>query len=267
MPVLCLFDRMLTNTIFMIASSDIPVHTHFKQNKHGRDLFVGDIHGNFSLLIHALKHLHFDKYKDRLFSVGDLTDRGEDSLHCLNLAKEKWFFPVLGNHECFILERYDTDSYTRNTWMRNGGEWWLSLNHAEQEAARETITSHYSLTLTVKVGDLRIGVVHAECPFARWPPEAPIDKESLKTMLWGRDDILRSTGTHINNVDFVISGHTPLDSPKIKRNKIFIDTGCGYSANNFIPDPRLSLCEFHPGSIDIHSINMHDEKRIQFEII
>lgn len=93
MPVLCLFDRMLTNTIFMIASSDIPVHTHFKQNKHGRDLFVGDIHGNFSLLIHALKHLHFDKYKDRLFSVGDLTDRGEDSLHCLNLAKENGSFP------------------------------------------------------------------------------------------------------------------------------------------------------------------------------
>lgn len=252
----------------MSSSSDIPLHTHFNRNTCGRDLFVGDIHGNLTLLTHALKTLHFDKYQDRVFSVGDLTDRGADSLHCLNLAREKWFFPVLGNHECFIIDRYDEDPYTKSMWMMNGGEWWLSLSHAEHESARETIASFYSLTLTVEVGDLRIGVLHAEYPFTRWPPETIlVDQESRKTMLWGRDDILRSTGGHIDNVDFVVSGHTPLDNPKIKRNKLFIDTGAGYSANNFIPDPRISLCEFHPGMIEVHSLNMQDHTRTQFKVI
>lgn len=252
----------------MRTPSDIPLHTHFSRNERGRDLFVGDIHGDFPLLIHALKSLHFDKYRDRVFSVGDLTDRGVDSLHCLNLAREKWFFPVLGNHESFILERYDEKPHSKATWMMNGGEWWLSLNHAEREAARETIVSFYSLTLTVEVGDLLIGVLHAEYPFDHWPPDAAyLDNESRKTMLWGRDDILRSTGKHIDNVDFIVSGHTPLNIPKMKKNKLFIDTGSGYSANNFIPDPRISLCEFHPGTIQVHSINMQDEKRVQFDVI
>lgn len=252
----------------MTTPSDIPLHTHFSQNKQGKDWFVGDIHGDFPLLIHALKSLHFDKYRDRVFSVGDLTDRGVDSFHCLNLAKEKWFFPVLGNHECFILERYDENPNTKATWMMNGGEWWLSLNHAEREAARETIASFYSLTISVEVDDLLIGVLHAEYPFKHWPPDpALIDKESRKTMLWGRDDILRGTGKHIAGVDVVVSGHTPLNTPKMKRNKLFIDTGAGYSANNFIPEPRISLCEFRAGTIEVHSFSMQDAKHLQFEII
>nr|WP_321461084.1 metallophosphoesterase [uncultured Vibrio sp.] len=252
----------------MSTPSDLPLHRYFARNIQGRDLFVGDIHGNFELLIHALKVLHFDKYRDRVFSVGDLTDRGDSSWQCLNLAREKWFFPVLGNHDSFILERYDQDPYRKSTWVMNGGEWWQSLTPSEHEAARETVLKFYSLTLSVEVNALLIGVLHAEYPFAQWPPdENSVDKESIKTMLWGRDDILRSTGKHISNVDFVVSGHTPLNSPKIKKNKLFIDTGAGYSANNFIPDPRITLCEFHPGSIEIHSINMHDEKRLEFEVI
>lgn len=252
----------------MSSPSDLPLHTRFSRNTLGKDLFVGDIHGNFELFIHALKALHFDKYRDRVFSVGDLTDRGDDSLRCLNLAREKWFFPVLGNHDSFILERFDQDPYRKSMWMMNGGEWWLSLTQAEKEAARETVASCFSLTLSVEVNHWRIGVLHAEYPFTLWPPdEKSVDKDSIKTMLWGRDDILRSTGKHIDNVDFVVSGHTPLNSPKMKKNKLFIDTGAGYSANNFIPDPRITLCEFHPGSIEMHSINMHDEKRLAFEVI
>ena len=41
----------------------------------------------------------FDKTKDRMFSVGDLPDRGIDSYGTLQLLNESWFYPVLGNHE------------------------------------------------------------------------------------------------------------------------------------------------------------------------
>ncbi|PJC86666.1 metallophosphoesterase [Vibrio sp. HA2012] len=245
----------------MTILSDIPVHKIFPCNSQGRDLFVGDIHGQYALLIHALKVLHFDKYHDRIFSVGDLTDRGIDSLRCLKLAREKWFFPVLGNHESFILEKYDNDIYKQNVWIMNGGEWWFSLSREEKALARNIVSSCYSLTLSVTVGKLVIGLIHASYPFSVWPPdERNTSDESLHEMLWGRDDILKNTGHHINHTDLVICGHTPLVTPQLKQNKLFIDTGAAYNSSKFIPDPRLTLCELQAETILIHSINMHDEK-------
>ena len=53
---------------------------HFACNETGRDMVVGDIHGNFSQLRRTLNMLHFSPDKgDRLFSVGDLVDRGPES--------------------------------------------------------------------------------------------------------------------------------------------------------------------------------------------
>lgn len=246
----------------------IPLHRYFPRNTQGRDLFVGDIHGNYPLFIHALKVLHFDKYHDRIFSAGDLTDRGVDSFRTLQLARERWFIPVLGNHESFIMERYDEDAYKQCLWVINGGEWWLSLSDEERDFARETVSSCYSLTLTVEVGELLVGLLHAEYPFCTWPvDEELVDDESQQKMLWGRDDILRGSSHHIGNVDMVVCGHTPLDGPKMKRNKLFIDTGAAYSASSFIPDPRITLCEFHSGIIITHSFNMHDEKRAEFTLL
>ncbi|WP_261986408.1 metallophosphoesterase, partial [Enterococcus faecium] len=51
---------------------------HFGPNSIGRDFAVGDIHGCFSRLNSALNTIEFDPSKDRLFSVGDLVDRGPE---------------------------------------------------------------------------------------------------------------------------------------------------------------------------------------------
>ena len=40
----------------------------------------------------ALLNVDFDFEVDRVFSVGDLIDRGPDSLKCLELVLNKWFF-------------------------------------------------------------------------------------------------------------------------------------------------------------------------------
>ena len=66
----------------------IPIHArihmpeilqHFARNTHGRDFVVGDIHGCFDLLQQALDEAAFNPDRDRLFSVGDLIDRGPQS--------------------------------------------------------------------------------------------------------------------------------------------------------------------------------------------
>lgn len=80
-------------------------------NLDGRDFVVGDLHGCFDELSKLLNYVKFDTSRDRLFSTGDLIDRGPKSLECLNLLNEKWFFAVLGNHEDLILNNISNPEY------------------------------------------------------------------------------------------------------------------------------------------------------------
>lgn len=77
-----------------------------KANVEGRDFIVGDIHGCYSEFKKLLDYVKFDPLRDRVFSTGDLLDRGPSPYECLNLLKKPWFYAVLGNHEDILLTRY-----------------------------------------------------------------------------------------------------------------------------------------------------------------
>src|SRR3546814_1255791 len=63
-------------------------HQLLPSNDIGRDFIVGDLHGCLDLLQAELTRIEFDRSKDRLFSVGDLVDRGPDSMGCLRRSEE-----------------------------------------------------------------------------------------------------------------------------------------------------------------------------------
>lgn len=83
------------------------VFKRFEINHNGRDLIVGDVHGYFSKLQQALDAVQFDPQKDRLFSVGDLIDRGPQSERVLQWLMQPWFHAVRGNHEQIAMEYLD----------------------------------------------------------------------------------------------------------------------------------------------------------------
>jgi serine/threonine protein phosphatase 1 len=66
---------------------------------YGQDFVVGDIHGQHDKLVNALALVGFNFIEDRLFSVGDLVDRGKGSKKVVDLLQESWFDAVKGNHE------------------------------------------------------------------------------------------------------------------------------------------------------------------------
>jgi len=80
---------------------------------------IGDIQGCYSELVKLLELISFDPAKDKLWLVGDLVNRGPDSLSVLRLIKslDQAAVTVLGNHDlhllavaegCAKLHRYDS---------------------------------------------------------------------------------------------------------------------------------------------------------------
>ena len=66
-------------------------------------MFVGDIQGCRPELERLLKKVRFDPDEDTLLPVGDLVNRGPDSLGTLRLLRELDARPVIGNHDLALL--------------------------------------------------------------------------------------------------------------------------------------------------------------------
>lgn len=80
---------------------------------------IGDIQGCYTELVQLLERISFDPAIDKLWLVGDLVNRGPDSLNVLRLIKslDQAAVTVLGNHDlhllavaegCAKLHRYDS---------------------------------------------------------------------------------------------------------------------------------------------------------------
>ncbi|WP_114416307.1 metallophosphoesterase [Marinospirillum perlucidum] len=199
------------------------------ENTRGRDFVVGDLHGYFQSLEEALARVDFNPQQDRLFAVGDLIDRGPDSLLCLNLLHQPWFFSVQGNHERFLLRSLQGDLEARRIWLANGGRWSLEVTPAQLQEAAELILTHMPLALEIPLGDYRLGLVHAEVPEDDWDhlrfraEEADSDLIEALTTCRNR---LRQELTHpVAHIDRVACGHTLVERPTRLGNVCYLETG------------------------------------------
>ena len=115
-------------------------------NLQGRDFIVGDLHGHPDVLRRLMDHVAFDYDMDRLFSVGDLVDRGPNSAGALDLLEAPWFYPVLGNHDAMLLATLNLDHLREmrreeaqrtaayaDLFARNGGWDWFRPYRMDEE--------------------------------------------------------------------------------------------------------------------------------------
>lgn len=76
-----------------------------------RHILVGDIHGCIEELNELVKTIGFNRSKDKLILLGDLIDRGPDSIGVIRRAQELRADSVMGNHEYKFLRWLDNSNY------------------------------------------------------------------------------------------------------------------------------------------------------------
>ncbi len=200
-------------------------------NSQGRDFVVGDIHGCYDALRRALEKVDFAPETDRLFSVGDLIDRGPQSLETLNWLSQPWFHACIGNHEDMAL-RSPSDEDIMLSWrILNGGQWWMTLD-TETRAEYLSALRQLPVAMEIETTRGRAGIVHADIPegltwqsFLRALKSG--DSSARETALWSRRRADGLVTTAVDGIDLVVCGHTITQDRAVHRqaNVWFIDTG------------------------------------------
>ncbi|MCL7938811.1 metallophosphoesterase [Halomonas sp. ATCH28] len=216
--------------------------TKHEANTTGRDFFVGDIHGQYDLLMEAMARVEFDKARDRLFSVGDLVDRGAESFECLSLAFEPWFYGVRGNHEMLAYDALNEGAgQAWDLWQINGGSWVYLQGVHEVRTILNAAMEHLPYAREVEVEGKHIGMVHAEPPGDWGLLQLEDHSAGLESLVWGRKRIRQMDVTPVANIDAVVVGHTILEHPETLGNVHYIDTGAFTTGRLTLIDAREVL--------------------------
>jgi serine/threonine protein phosphatase 1 len=154
----------------MMVTKNFKVHRcqRLPANAAGRDFVVGDLHGHRSLLEQELERQRFDPQRDRVLSVGDLIDRGPESLATLSLIEEPWFHAVLGNHELMLLNflhSYGSRVHSRKSYPTGAGAWIGEVMTRDRKRLARLAERVAQLPLAIHVeGDAPFNVTHADLP-------------------------------------------------------------------------------------------------------
>lgn len=245
-----------------------PLLLRYALNTRGTDWAVGDLHGCYAELEQALREVGFNPATDRLFSVGDLIDRGPQSNRFAEFLAFEWFHALRGNHEQMMLDSVEDRSWELN-WFENGGTW-SKIETSEQIAQWNTHLERLPLAMEIETPKGLVAMIHADPMFPTWGDtraylkqlEATADpaswwgKTPVMGMLWSRRLIhqLLEMYTEKQPIDDIpdicalVIGHTPLTQPLQLGNVWAIDTGACYRDAS----SALTLLNLH--TFKMHSV-------------
>lgn len=145
----------------LLGAAPLTLLARYEPNVEGRDFIVGSLHGCLNMLLALLVEMGFDDTKDRLFCTGNLADHGSDSIGCIHLLREKWFFAVAGDHEEMLLRAATDPAFDWSWWAGNGGLWASTIPRDTLLELAELVAD-VPLAITVGAGANRFNIIHGE---------------------------------------------------------------------------------------------------------
>ncbi|WP_176518252.1 metallophosphoesterase, partial [Pseudomonas faucium] len=162
----------------------------------------------------CLDQVGFDPAVDRLFSVGDLVDRGPHSAQALAWLAKPWFHAVQGNHESLAITHFHGGRLDLDMYRAAGGGWFLDLHRDEQEVFVEQFLQ-LPIALEVQTTAGLVGLLHADSPFNDWAALRDSllfddDAQVREVCQWSRKR-LKDGGTEpVAGLRALLVGHTPV---------------------------------------------------------
>lgn len=233
-------------------------------NRAGRDFVVGDLHGHRSLLEQQLSHIGFDTARDRLFAVGDLIDRGPESLDTLALIEQPWFHTVLGNHELMLLNFlgfYESRLHARKSFSTGGGAWVQEVMARQRKRLMQLAEQAAALPLALHVDGVQpFNVMHGDLEPIGSCQERLLRQDTMSArkaelLVSSRENFsaalkserrMRPYAGHavqlsaqpLDGLPLTFVGHSPVRQIVVHRSYVYIDQGvCLRSAKRL--DPTL----------------------------
>lgn len=218
----------------MSTHQSLVLVARFERNTRGRDWVVGDIHGAFARLNTALSKIGFNPQYDRLFSVGDLVDKGPASADFMGWLKQGWFYPVRGNHDQMAVDWANPQSdMDAGYYASQGGAWNVGALPQERQAYADALGA-LPLAIEVETSSGLVGIVHADCHTSNWPEfvaslERPVSPKALahsqSMAQWNRSRIEMADESGVSGIRALIAGHTLVSSSLKLGNVHVIETG------------------------------------------
>lgn len=234
--------------------SKYPTVARCAANNKGRDFVCGDIHGGWYLVRRALDEVSFDPERDRLFCVGDLIDRGDDSACFPEFLEQSWFHAIIGNHEQLALRAVlEGDREAQAVWWTNGGGWIMDLKPRE---GRDLVEQLAGLPLALEIegfGTDPVVLAHAGVPGSDWDRvrawveesgDSRATGEPMHTLLWDRSQIRHGAEEPVAGARHIFHGHTVLEQVVTLGNRTYMDLGS-------VMTNRFALIEVRPW-LDTH---------------
>lgn len=205
----------------------------FEKNQVGRDFVIGDIHGCFDAVRGIMADVNFDESTDRLFSVGDLVDRGPDSIEAVDWIAKPWFHAVRGNHEQMAIG-VAAGKHDLGLYLINGGGWLLALEDGRQKLVASVLDT-LPVCIEVDTDAGLAGIVHADIGGNDWSFFTGLlqddslsnnrKKAVLESALWCRERIQGNREGNLDGLHRLYVGHTPVKQATELGNVVYIDTG------------------------------------------
>ena len=210
---------------------------------------ISDIHGCYGEFMALLEKINFTSL-DALYVLGDVIDRGKESIKCLqHIIRASNVHLLMGNHEQMMFDaltsNYEKDDSLMRYWLKYGGSETLpefcKLPEEGQIAIMDYI-ANLPYTIQVNVGGQNYILVHAGLNVVDMPQmkktniAAVLQQQNLDDLLYIREKFLHNKALQKS---ITIFGHTPVsaiklyNSTKVWRDKRFndkigIDGGCVY---------------------------------------
>lgn len=215
---------------------------HNENENGGLDYAVGDIHGCYTQLLEFLEEIYFDYEVDRLYSVGDLCDRGPESERMLEFLEKPWFFAVRGNDDQFAVQYMDMRAEDQALmgmfeaqYTAQGGGWNVDAGIALSE---EIASAVEAMPLAIEYNGFgkKLVFVHADIPNIGWEATKHILEAGdyveinalAEDMMWSRKRVYGERTDFHKGIDYAVVGHTTLDAPGCMENTLYLDTGAVY---------------------------------------